>query len=272
MSESDALAYLLNAAPNFGAAILARDASEATVLWTVYLIDGRPRSHHLRLRLVGDRVAVAEAGDRLLPASCPERHINGDGAFCLGWNDPLDSAVPDAAWATAWWQRLWAFLCLQARAEKLRYWPGPAWPHGDAASHQQQAEEAAGSLSPALKDALENGALRMRRLTRSSRKGEPIFQLLQGDDVLWPFWGDPLRPINKQRACPCPHGDIKRHRRLKTCGNHAGALQTLATALMNRDLEEARFWAGLKAGVCCGTMDGCALAPRQQHMTAAKAP
>lgn len=265
MSEGDALAYLLNAAPGFGAADLARDADEATVLWTVYLVDGRPRRHHLRLRQVGGRVGVLEVPDRLLPASCPERHINADGTFCLGWKDPLDSAIPDAAWAAAWWQRLWAFLCLQARAERLRYWPGPAWPHGDAAFYQRQAEEAARSLSPTVTVALENGALRMRKLLRASNKGEPIFQLLQGGDALWSFWGDPLRPINKQRACPCPRGDIKRHRRLRTCGSHAGDLQTLAMALINRDLEEQRFWAERKDDVCCGTMDGCALAARQQH-------
>lgn len=261
MAADSPIDHLTTTAPEFGAVVGLHSRHEARVMFPVTLVDGRVREHQLRVHLVDGRIQVAEQRDqRLLPASCSERHINGDGSFCLGWNDPIDSASPSPAWATAWWQRLVAFLRTQARAEKSRRWPGPAWPHGDAAVHQRRAEQAATALSPALKAALARDELAIRKLQRRARTGEPIFVLHEGNRVVWSFWGTPLRIINKRRACVCPRGDIKRHRRLRTCGSHAQDLLALADALIGRAHEQRRYWTQLQGWRCCGTMDGCTLA------------
>jgi hypothetical protein len=252
--------HLVTAAPEFGAVLTMQTQHEAHVVLPVLLVDGLVREHHLYVNMVDGCLRVAEHRDRrLLPAFCAERHINGDGSFCLGWEDTLDRAPPSYSWAIEWWQRLAAFLRAQVRAEKSRRWPGPAWPHGGAAVYQRRAEIAAAALSPAISKALERGELAVHSLDRQTLMGETVFILKQNSRVIWRFGGMPLRIINKQLACACPRGDIKRHRRLRTCGSHAQDLLDLANALINRDHEQQRFWIQLRGQSCCGTMDGCDL-------------
>jgi hypothetical protein len=60
------------------------------------------RSYRIVLAAQGRNVSVKEAaGVRLLPASCPDRHINPDGAFCLGLH--AGYLVEDAKTASEWW-------------------------------------------------------------------------------------------------------------------------------------------------------------------------
>ncbi|MFN3465088.1 MAG: E2 domain-containing protein, partial [Terricaulis sp.] len=78
----------------------------------------------VRLRLVvtlrGEVKAFEEDGDRRLPASCPERHINADQSFCLGYPPRI---VDDAYSASRWWNDLQRFMFLQAVAVETGVWP-----------------------------------------------------------------------------------------------------------------------------------------------------
>ena len=51
-------------------------------------VSGAPSpTYRLRVDVVGDYAMVRELLPTLLPAYCPERHINIDGSFCLYWGE-----------------------------------------------------------------------------------------------------------------------------------------------------------------------------------------
>lgn len=120
---------------------------------------GRPGRIY-RLRIEGDPLKVCEAPDprvhRLLPTLCPERHVNGDGSFCLGLRPfAVQADELDAFWAT-----LRAYLLCQDFAAAQGRWPSGRWlSHGNAAYRQIEAETAAAEagLSERYRRALEFG-------------------------------------------------------------------------------------------------------------------
>lgn len=67
------------------------------------------------------------------------------------------------------------------------------------------------------------------------------------------------RVLDGRQKCVCINGDIKRHRRLRSCSDHADAAAGLAFALSNWSVAEDKFWATFQARKCCGRMDGCRL-------------
>lgn len=77
-----------------------------------------------------------------LPRTCPERHINGDGSFCLGLRR---AAVTTQDQANMFWQTLRGYLLAQQFAERHGRWPaGRGLSHGfEAADCQIAAEQAA---------------------------------------------------------------------------------------------------------------------------------
>ena len=85
-------------------------------------------------------VTEAVVGARL-PATCPERHINYDGSFCLGLRR---SAVTSIEEAEAFWQTLRGYLLAQQFAERHGRWPaGRGLSHGFAGADSQIAAEQA---------------------------------------------------------------------------------------------------------------------------------
>lgn len=103
-------------------------------------------------------VSEAVAGARL-PATCPERHINGDGTFCLGLRrTPVTTGLE----ANAFWLTLRTYLLAQQFAERNGRWPpGRGLSHGyEAADWQLQAEAAAArcGLAADYAAALDHGA------------------------------------------------------------------------------------------------------------------
>ncbi len=86
-------------------------------------------------------VSEALVGARL-PRTCPERHINGDGTFCLGLRR---GAVKTQADADMFWGTLRGYLLAQQFAERHGRWPaGRGLSHGfEAADSQIAAEQAA---------------------------------------------------------------------------------------------------------------------------------
>jgi hypothetical protein len=179
----------------------------------------------------------------ILPAACPERHINGDGSFCLGFD--AQTYATDRDRAEVWWNLLRNFLKLQHTASRSRSWPQrQALSHGDAGEHHLKALEAASKLG------IE----------------EDYYRMLEGE----PAWfSNPLLRVQKSagRLCngrrPCPKGCKKKN------GNPVSRRdcdrKELIVALIFHEIRrrkaEKEFWkVWVDAGrQCCGSMNHCPL-------------
>ena len=204
----------------------------------------RDFSIDLRIECSGNRVLAYEAviGAKL-PPSCPERHINSNGSFCVG----LDASeiVVDRDTANIWWNLLHNFLKLQQGASRTRVWPPrQELSHGDAGAHHQKALSAARMLG------LEDDYYRML-------EGEPAWFSQKFPRV----HKKEARLCNGRRACP------------KGCKNKKGSpiprrecqrkeqIAALVLHERRRRKAEAAFWRTFIKGdsSCCGTMRNCPL-------------
>jgi hypothetical protein len=183
-----------------------------------------------------------EARPDILPAFCPNRHINSDGTFCL----------------TAPWRRdelmtnplalLQSFLRLQLCAGRDRKWPTKSeWAHGDAAVYQWNAESAAARLSPEWYKFLigNNPILR--------EKGN--FVSLLGPQKRIAIWQKENRVATLRQRCFCGQST----RTVLECGSHANDAVEMITSLSLKQKAEADFWKALKGHSCCGSMKICPL-------------
>ncbi len=255
-----ALALIAACMPEFGATELGRSGGELLVSLPVPLADGRAPIYSLNIAVFGASAVAREISPLLLPAFCPERHINRDGSFCLYWRDVDDIVIdrPDAAWA--WWETLVRFLQLQTRAARLRCWPdGQGRAHGPAAAlHQLRAESAAERLGEPFPSYLAD-----RRLTVTVRGGGsegPAVQVLRDGQRLFSVWVRSARVVNLRRPCVCPAGGRRRPAVLRSCGDHAEQAAILAIELHRMREEEEAFWEVLRGAPCCGSIEGCPLA------------
>ncbi|MGQ0801271.1 MAG: E2 domain-containing protein [Pseudomarimonas sp.] len=253
---------LTTVASDYDATVETRQSNAAWFRVAVRSADGRVTEFRIEARAYGAQVVASEEEPRLLPKTCPERHINAGGSFCLSWQPDVDLAVGDLETAGRWWTQLIVFLRLQLRAGRRKVWPGPEWAHGEAAKYQRSAELAAAHLG--LSEALSRGDLELRTLERRSKRGECIRLLMNRGVEICSYWGAPLRVINQHRACICPRGDIRRHRRLRNCCTHANDALLLANSLILWRKHEDDFWATLEEQPCCGTMKKCRLKKQNQ--------
>ncbi|MFC0340548.1 E2 domain-containing protein [Paracoccus niistensis] len=245
-------------AAEFGATVTAVQATYLEFTFPVFRPDGTAPTYAIVAEVREDEVAAREATPTRLPAFCPERHINRDGTFCLGWGRADDLEVRDEETARAWWARLFKFLTLQERATRLRRWPDRrTWPHGDAAGHQFRAEWAAHRLGSPFVEDLAQGRLGVARKGHGS--GGAGLQMLRDGRRLYSVWEDTRRAVNLRQRCICIMGRASPPAVLRSCGDHADAVVELAFALQDRATAEAAFWAGLEGTSCCGTMDCCPL-------------
>lgn len=183
--------------------------------------DGSVERVRLTVRDHAGALCVREDGERRFPSFCPERHINFDGSFCLGWKERwLYPSTEDEA--VTWWHRLRGYLYCQLDAEQIGEWSAPSsWRHGeDAATAQAELE----------RECAENADLlnKLRRLAAC------------GVAVLVP-------------SAECPCGSTR-----STEGCHgADAQRLLALARAELDLE-AVYWRACPSGVkCCRSMKKC---------------
>lgn len=212
----------------------------------------------------GGVISVREANKTILPSYCPERHINTDGSFCLSWSEDIDLAVIDEGSAVRWWEQLMQFLRKQRRAWKKKQWPDSAWAHGiGAARCQRVAEQAAARLGSRFQSALHKKQLKIVATPYRSPTQGAVMNMLCGGQVAYSVWARTLKTINKQQACVCSRGDIRRHRRLRNCESHADDVDELAASLLCWEKAEKAFWehARTTGHTCCGTIDGCPLRP-----------
>ncbi|WP_051379647.1 E2 domain-containing protein [Bradyrhizobium murdochi] len=222
-------------------------------------VSGAPGpTYRLRIDEVGDAAVVREVEPTLLPACCPERHINCDGTFCLYWEEAEPLSVTDAKSASLWFGKLLVFLRRQRVAAARRQWPAQAEAraHGmRAARHQVVAERAASELGPRFRKQL------MRLSTRrKSVAGQPRIRLLRDGVRLVTVSERDSRLMTKRARCKCDDA-ARLGLPACACGDHQAALTNLTLALHGWKRAEEEFYAAYTAlGIeCCGTMDYCPL-------------
>lgn len=253
------LALLSALAPEFGAQVADIGRHWLMLEVAVPMPDGVEWHFSIRAEAYGPIVGAREESPRLLPPSCPERHINPDGSFCLGWDEVDRIEVDSEERAFEWWARLVNFLRLQVRAARLHRWPSRrAWAHGDAARHQHAAMLAAAKLGPWMTEALDAGQVAVSECTGGSNG--PALRVTITGRRLFDVWCRHRRVVNMRGPCVCllPRG--ARRKVFKSCADHASAAADLALSLQSWRAAEQRFWASMADAPCCGTMDDCPLA------------
>lgn len=213
--------------------------------------DGYVCDYKLTLAVSGEQVSAKERRPIRMPASCPERHINKDGTFCLTWQRGKPLLVRNAEEAQAWWATLLQFLRKQEIAAHRMRWPGKAWAHGDAAHYQHEAEESAAALGPRYLSALETGRLNVR--TKRGTSGT-FLELRDGERWLYAVWEKFKRVATLKQRCLCG-----RSVQLRACGAHARNAADLVLALVGWRRAERAFWKDYEGAPCCGTMKDCPL-------------
>lgn len=220
--------------------------------------DRRENVYEISARSTLNTVSARETVPLRLPAFCPDRHINYDATFCMGWRGAESLDVVDQASAQRWWETLVQFLRLQERAARLRRWPSARqWAHGDAAKYQQQAIIAAEQLGPDFSKDIEQGQI---RAVYKKIGTHPVLRVFR--DTVWTYSVrlDQRKVINLRQRCVCPKGQERRPRVLRSCGVHAQAAADLAVALHEQALAEKAFWESMKSKPCCKTLEHCPLA------------
>ena len=97
------LELLQRVAPDYGATLIV-DPVGGLVGITVVRAGGAEYAFRLLVSVAGEHVSVREIADPgMLPGFCPDRHINGDRSFCLGWGEDNPSRIQDEAAARHWW-------------------------------------------------------------------------------------------------------------------------------------------------------------------------
>jgi hypothetical protein len=198
------------------------------------------RAYELKVVQLPDEVAVFERPvGSTLPACCPERHINPGGSFCVGLR--AGEGITDET-ASAWWEKLRAFILCQETATETGLWPSEAQlSHGEGGEVELGAERAAEQLG-LLPDYREAVAFGTGLIASGLAKINKKTGLLR----------------NGRSACIC--GRVDRHRRAvlrREC--HRSGLGCPIVLEQRRRIKVDEYWRGLRGQACCGTMRECPL-------------
>lgn len=245
------------AAPDFGVTIVGRSYSRLTVEVPIQPVSGGKARDRFLIDIddIGGDIQAREAahgGAGHLPKFCPERHINGDGTFCLFWSEE-EVAPDDRDRALVWFGVLERFLRNQLVAKRLRRWPqGRGRAHGRAAKHQVAAERLAEAMGGDFAATWKSGEVRVRRLGSGwqlLRRGQSVARLRDGrGDV-----------ATLRRTCPfCPPLP-KGAGLLRNCADHRSKVRDIILEMVAWREEEEAFNRGLKGVECCGTLKSCPL-------------
>ena len=173
----------------------------------------------------------------VLPARCPDRHVQWDQTFCLGLSPPL---VRDEATAVAWWANLHQYLTCQSVAAETKLWPGK-----NALDHGAKA-----------------GALHLRALRLAADLGiEDDYERTHDGEPTWLNGRGLLRlgwtPRDHDFDPSATHRPRFKYRRRNT-----RKILALMVIERRRASELDRYWREEKAKgtPCCQTMKGCPLA------------
>lgn len=223
------------------------------------------RTYYLVIKLVGgDKIEVYEDQvNRTLPECCLERHINGDGSFCLH-RDSTNPLQNDAE-ARVWWSSLADYLNHQEYASKHRKWPISAQlSHGDGAIVQLRMEELADSVG--WKEELLSSIFRKKgwlagALPRRSKDGDQLVNVRTPCprgcvNLHYPHRAQACRRTGCAMDCGKHHAAI-----LRAKCPHRSVVEQLVLLEYKRRFEENKVIDALrsKGTSCCGTMDNCPL-------------
>lgn len=200
------------------------------------------RIYNLLIREVGNKVSVKECPNpKNLPQFCPDRHINSDGTFCIGFR--AQEIVTNQTAAERWWSLLSSFIACQETAHSRRTWPDYAWlSHGEeAAELHLQAENLAADLglSDLYREDLQGNT---NAISKFCRKVNP----------------KTMRLVNGRSSCVCGRED-RRGRplaRRDCCRQELACLPVLEKR--RRDAVK-EFWKQVADQTCCETMNDCPL-------------
>lgn len=252
-----ALDYLADIAPGFSAKEVDRTGESSRFEVEVALASGVRVVYVLRVDAISNsRVTVKEDKVSRLPKCCPDRHINPGGTFCLSWDAVEPLRIDSQTAAEKWWDFLTRFLRCQEAASALRKWACPGYAHGDAASYQRDAEQAAARLGSSATSLLDEARLSTRR---RENHGRARIELLRDGIVLARVHSKTGQIINPNALCIC--GERSPAVPLSECGDHAAAVGRLAVSLQAWRTADFKFVNQLRdAGIkCCKTLDSCSL-------------
>lgn len=253
----DARGLLQSVAPDYGATLHAVPEGAQAVI-TVVRPGGANHTFHLALSFDADQVSVRELpGHTVLPAFCPDRHINGDGSFCLGWGRDNPRTITDETTARRWWAAVYQFLTRQAGASARGVFPGTEHgrAHGDAAVRQAKAEQAAARLSTAFAECVAAGKFVVRQ---DPRPGQHRLELCCGTERIARVSTRSKALVGGRTICPCgatPERDIS------DCDDHAQALATFILEHHACKVADKKYLDACAAAghVCCDTLQACGL-------------
>lgn len=255
---SGVLGHLKTVAAEFRATVLVEEPEFFTAQIDVVRPGGTVETFHLRIVDNDPFPKVYECEPRRLPAWCIERHILGDGWFCMSWNPGEPSAVSDEASARAFWARLDRFLQSQATASTLLKWPAPsnARAHGVAATFQNEAEEIAAQFGVDLLRDLRRGDLTVARVVKPGKVRLELFRHNRRIARVPPNGG----LVTTMTRCFCDAAETTRAP-IGACGNHANIAPDLIRAIYLWRKEHAEFVRErIAAGrECCGSLEVCEL-------------
>ena len=182
------------------------------------------------------------------PKVCPERHIEGDGKFCLGLDRPEIHTIEAAQ---EWWEALRQFLLCQRVADDTEVWPpSSSLDHGDAGEWHAKSLELARELG-------------VEEQYKRARTGEKNWINDLGQRLV-DRHGE---PINGRSPCPMGCTWTKRGRRIpklrSECSRRSQVIELVkAERLRMEKLDE--FWVlmGDSGSECCRTMRDCPLRDR----------
>lgn len=253
----DARGLLQSLAPDYGATLhAAPEGAQAAI--TVVRPGGAKHTFQLALSFNADQVSARELpGYAMLPAFCPDRHINGDGSFCLGWGHDNPSTIVDEAAARRWWATVYQFLTRQVGANARGVFAGAeqARAHGDAAIHQNKAEQAAERLGTAFAKRAADGEFVVRK---DPQPGQHRLELWSGTERLARVSLRSKTLVGGRTTCPCgtaPERDVS------ACDDHAQALATFIQEQHACNVADKKYLdACADAGyACCDTLRTCGL-------------
>jgi E2 ubiquitin ligase family protein len=253
---SASLDFLKIVASEFRTTVMSEESDAFVVRFEAIRASGETEVFHLRIVDSGDIPRVYECEPQRLPTRCLDRHILGDGWFCLSWPPGEASEVRDETTARLFWSRVERFLQCQLAANALRRWPAQSnvRAHGDAAAYQDRAEELAAQFGPVV---LQDVRLQRFKVALAAKPGRVRLELLRtGRRVARIHCKGGL--VTTMTRCFCDEAtanDVA----IGACRNHAQIAPDLIRAIYLWHKKHEEFVQGLVASGyrCCGTLDVC---------------
>lgn len=236
------LQYLRTVAPNW-VAIQSQSSTKLEILATPLRAGGEnARTYRLTVSTsVGGALAVREDSQAaILPSSCPERHVNPDGSFCLGLY--AGEGVADLDAAVRWWRKLELYLECQEVAFGTGQWPTYAQlSHGSAGEIELQAEHLATKLGL------------IADYQRGVRFGKGF--IAQAAGTFHSFG----KLLNGRSPCVCGYKNKSGKVLLRRECAGVEEVGCIVRQEVRRRKAVSAFWKSFVGTKCCGTMKDCPL-------------